>query len=114
MRPAFLRRILFAGFAGMFLAAGAAGQLADSFTPARNNPVIAYATAPTHDATARLNARLAAGEVALTFEPVTGYLRSVLEALDIATDSQLLVFSKTSFQAPLITPQNPRALYFRD
>ena len=43
-----------------------------------------------------------------------GYLPSLLEHLDIRTDSQALVFSKTSFQAPKISPRNPRAIYFGD
>lgn len=39
---------------------------------------------------------------------------SVLNALDIPVESQVLVFSKTSFQAPRISPRMPRALYFND
>lgn len=42
------------------------------------------------------------------------YLPAVLEALDIAADSQMLVFSKTSLQAAHISPERPRALYFTD
>ncbi len=38
----------------------------------------------------------------------------VRDALGLQVDSQILVFSKTSFQAPKITPQNPTALYFND
>lgn len=38
----------------------------------------------------------------------------LLEHLKINRDSQLLVFSKTSFQAPRISPRNPRAIYFND
>ena len=43
-----------------------------------------------------------------------GYLPSLLAALDIPADSQALVFSKTSFQAPRIGPRKPRAIYFGD
>ena len=39
---------------------------------------------------------------------------AVLAALDVPVDSQLLVFSKTSLQFPLISPTAPRALYFND
>ena len=35
-------------------------------------------------------------------------------ALNITPDSQVLVYSPTSFQASKITQQNPRALYFND
>jgi hypothetical protein len=41
-------------------------------------------------------------------------LSSLLEHLGISTDSQALVFSKTSFQAGKISPRNPRAIYFND
>ena len=80
----------------------------------RAHPAIAYDTAPLDDAAARLNRRLADGSVTLSFEPGTGYLKSVLDAFAIPVDSQILVFSKTSFQAPRINPSNPRALYFND
>jgi hypothetical protein len=43
-----------------------------------------------------------------------GYLPALLEALHINTDSQALVFSKTSFQSQKISPRNPRAIYFND
>lgn len=41
-------------------------------------------------------------------------LTELLQALGINPDSQMLVFSKTSFQAPKIGPRNPRAIYFND
>lgn len=41
-------------------------------------------------------------------------LAALLDALRINPDSQALVFSKTSFQAPKISPRNPRAIYFND
>ena len=50
----------------------------------------------------------------LRFDDEHGYLSSVLEALDVPVQSQVLVFSKTSFQAPRISPRMPRALYFND
>jgi hypothetical protein len=66
------------------------------------------------DRIATLNDRLENGAVKLVFQPASGYLRSVLEKLDIMVESQVMVFSKTSFQAKLISPENPRALYFTD
>jgi hypothetical protein len=80
----------------------------------RNHPAIAYATAPVSDPVARLNARLQRGEVTLEKNGPSGYLTSVLAALDVPIDSQMLVFSKTSFQAPRINPKNPRAIFFND
>jgi hypothetical protein len=41
-------------------------------------------------------------------------LTELLQAFGINTDSQMLVFSKTSFQASKIGPRNPRAIYFND
>jgi hypothetical protein len=38
----------------------------------------------------------------------------VLDALHLSSDSQMLVFSKTSLQAPRISPDRPRAIYFND
>ena len=41
-------------------------------------------------------------------------LLEVLEFLGIPVESQMLVFSKTSHQNPLISPATPRAIYFND
>ena len=79
------------------------------------HPAIEYATRPVTDAVAVLNQRIAAGDVQLDFDAgPQGYLRSVLKALDVPVESQLLVFSETSLQSEFITPQSPRALYFND
>src|SRR5215471_12355435 len=53
-------------------------------------------------------------EVTLSYHPEFGYLKSLLQALHVPTSSQLLVFSKTSFQAPKIFPRMPRAIYHSD
>jgi len=92
----------------------ASGQAPISPVALRNHPAIGYQTRAVSDPVARLDARLARGETALTFDSVNGYLRSVLRELDVPLASQLLVYSKTSFQAPRIGPSNPRALYFND
>jgi hypothetical protein len=95
--------------------AGQSPPMPDPFPGLLNeHPVIGYATRPTSDRVARLNDALASGQTTLAFEPAGGYLRSVLGALDIATDTQLLVFSKTGIQAAATGPANPRALYFDD
>jgi hypothetical protein len=66
------------------------------------------------DPVSALNDKLRAGAVQLNFDDAHGYLRSVLDALHVPLESQLLVFSKTSGQAMKIEPRNPRALYFND
>jgi hypothetical protein len=50
----------------------------------------------------------------LIYEPEHGYLRSLLELLKIPVSSQVLVFTKTSFQATKISPRIPRAIYHSD
>src|SRR5665213_2682747 len=75
---------------------------------------INYSNAPTTDVVAKLQQQIAHGQVTLQFDPQRGYLDSVLKALNIPVASQMLVFSKTSFQGRIISPQHPRALYFND
>jgi len=75
---------------------------------------INYHTAPVNDPVARLQKAIAEGDVKLEFDKQHGYLRSVLESLEISPSSQMLVFSKTSFQRKRISPSTPRALYFND
>jgi hypothetical protein len=75
---------------------------------------IRYSTRQADDPVERLNQKIARGEVKLVFDETHGYLRSVLQALNVPLESQLLVFSKTSFQSTRISPRSPRALYFND
>jgi hypothetical protein len=89
-------------------------QFADSFVASRDNPSIAYSTGAVTDRVAALNQRILDGRVHLTFDPRSGYLRSVLDALDVPVESQVATFARNSFQADLIRPDNPRALYFND
>jgi hypothetical protein len=69
---------------------------------------------PVNDPVGRLEKQLEDGSVKLEYSPKLGYLPSLLKLLGIHTDSQILVFSKTSFQASRISPFSPRALYFND
>src|SRR5262245_37708984 len=59
------------------------------------DPAMGYSSGPFADPVAELSRRLASGPP-LTFDPETGYLKSVLEALKLSAKSQLLVYSKTS------------------
>lgn len=63
---------------------------------------------------AALQQRIARGEAKLDFEPSHGYLLSLLRELKLPASSQLLVASKTSPNRDLISPSNPRALYFNE
>ena len=90
------------------------GQPANAFRASRDHPAIAYSNGPVDNAIVDLNRRLQRGEAQLQFDERSGYLRSVLDLLDIPVESQVTVFSPTSNQANLISSANPRAIYFRD
>jgi hypothetical protein len=75
---------------------------------------IDYLEGPVDDPIARLQERLDRGEVELEYDDRHGYLPSVLDRLGVSETSQVLVFSKTSFQHTRISPRSPRALYFGD
>ena len=92
----------------------ASAQRRDAFIASRDEPSIRYSSGPVTDAVAALNEKLQKGSASLTFEPGNGYLRSVLDAFGVPVESQALVFSQSSFQAPLINVLNPRAVYFGD
>jgi|CZKL01.1.fsa_nt_gi hypothetical protein len=87
----------------------------------RNQGYVPFSDAPInyrsndlHDPVANLQKRLDTGEAKLTFDDRQGYLKSVLEQLNIPISSQTLVFSKTSFQYKKITPTDAaRALLQR-
>ena len=42
------------------------------------------------------------------------YLKALLEKLEVSIHSQQLVFSTTSLQLSMISPRNPRAIYFNE
>lgn len=75
---------------------------------------INYATAATDNPVSRLQARLDDGTERLKHDDRVGYLKAVLDGLQIPISSQTLVFSKTSLQRHRIAPRTPRALYFSD
>src|SRR4051812_83850 len=95
---------------------------AEAQVAVRNQGYIPYSDAPIFyrsenisDPVTRLQQKLAAGEAQLVHDGSEhGYLKSVLQLLDVPISSQTLVFSKTSFQYPKISPEHPRALYFND
>ena len=92
-----------------------ADRLEDTFYVPLDHPAIHYAQPTDDDPVARLEKRLESGQAKLEYAPNdTGYLASVLRALGISTDSQILVFSKTSIQNSHIGPRTPRAIYFND
>lgn len=75
---------------------------------------IRYSKAPAQNPITELQQRLDTGKTKLGFNDDTGYLESLLQALQIPVSSQVLVFSKTSLQRDRIAPRTPRAIYFND
>lgn len=92
------------------LAATVASAQPDNFEAAP----IEYSKSTPDNVVSRLQKRLDAGDAALKFEDHFGYLRGLLQELDVPTSSQTLVFSKTSLQRQKISPDAPRSLYFND
>lgn len=88
--------------------------MADDPGPVPEHPAIGYATLPVHDAVAELNGKLRSGAARLNYDNASGYLRPLLEALGVPVESQIAVFSKTSFQARSVSPRNPRTIFFND
>jgi hypothetical protein len=91
----------------------AAGIEETTYVP-YDHPAIQYVERPPNDAVARLQKQVDSGAVKLEYTPGFGYLPSLLKNLGIHVDTQMLVFSKTSFQSVKISPRAPRALYFND
>lgn len=80
-----------------------------------DHSAIDYLSRPQDDPVARLQKRIDQGQTKLDYEPNhEGYLPGLLKALQVNVDSQMLVFSRTSFQAHRISTKAPRALYFND
>ncbi|MEO2198582.1 MAG: hypothetical protein ABGY72_21200 [bacterium] len=107
-----LVRILAAGFSVTPAGAQPSEPYRDNL-PAEH-PAIAYAVGVFDDPVSRLAEAVASDRVTLVHDDRFGYLPSLLEHLDVSVDTQALVFSKTSLQAPLISPRSPRAIYFSD
>src|ERR1700722_16095230 len=103
-------RHLFAALAIGLLAAGLPAAAAEDI---EREPISYSATIP-QNAVSNLKTDLQLGRSPPAFDARTGYLRSLLKALRVPTSSQMLVFSKTSFQRQRIAPKTPRAVYFND
>ena len=87
---------------------------ADFLTIDLDDKTIQYEETSSTDAVARLEEKLEKGQVKLAYDPKFGYLPSLLQNLGIKVDTQVVVFSKTSFQPSRISPAKPRVIYFND
>ena len=108
-----MSRFLVSGLFVLTLAIARA-DLSGMFSAGLQHPAIQYYSRPVADPVFELNRQVQEGKVRLKFEGTQGYLRSLLNALNVPVESQLVVFSKTSLLAHLITPKHPRAIFFND
>jgi hypothetical protein len=106
-------------FVGCAVLIGAVAVRADDFQGATHimpfdEDTISYSKTKSTGPVARLQERMEKGEVQLKRDADYGYLLSILENLGIKKSSQMLVFSKTSFQRERIDPKHPRGVYLGD
>lgn len=81
-------------------------------TPDYDLAPVRYTASKDDNAITRLQAAMDAQTSNLSGSTRREVLKSLLDELGIPVSSQMLVFSKTSLQRELITPGNPRAVYF--
>ena len=97
---------------GVVAVTSVAGQRGGAYRASRDHPAILYTNGAVDNAVEDLNRRLEEGSASLAFEGRNGYLGALLDALDMPVESQVLVFSPTSFQEDWIDFDNPRAVFF--
>ncbi|NNE38989.1 MAG: hypothetical protein HKN08_11840, partial [Gammaproteobacteria bacterium] len=117
----FIITLLYSALASAQNLSGPASMEGPAFIPQegpilydREHPVIGYSTRAPVDRFASLGRKIATGSLSLSKESSQGYLKDLLEKLDIHLESQVLVYSGTSLNTGLIRANNPRAIYFND
>jgi len=112
------RGTLFVLAIGLAILARGSGAPAAHIEEVTNLPndhqAISYSQKPQNDPIARLQKRLDSGEFKLDYSDRWSWYPALLKYFGINIDSQIMVFSKTSFQASKIGPRAPRAIYFND
>lgn len=97
-------------WAALVLSSAPLGMAQDRYEEAPIN----YSSTPASNVVSALQESIEANTASLSHEEDFGYLRSVLAALKVPVESQVLVYSKTSLQQQYISPETPRAIYFND
>lgn len=92
----------------------AAASLAEPSYRNFDEPPHNYHRAGLQDRFTKLKADLESRRIPLDHSSEKAFVISLLKSLEVPATSQMLVFSTTSLQLRLITPSNPRALYFSD
>lgn len=101
---------------GLLLLAVAAGVLITEFASGSMAAVGRRRSIASRDS-GRINTLQSAlqdGTVQIPFAPISGYLQGLLRALNVPIESQVAVFSRASAQGDLVSPDNPRVIYFSD
>ena len=103
------RRLALLSAFAVLLVARAVADLDGSYVLPLDDWAIQYATRPLADPVTLLQQRIKRGEAKLDYDPDYGYLPSVLRNLQAPVSSQVLVFSKTSFQARAYLSSNAQS-----
>ncbi|MFZ4766112.1 MAG: hypothetical protein ACOYMN_14270, partial [Roseimicrobium sp.] len=90
----------------------ALGLVALSRATAAETPFEPWRTS--RDPVAKLYQRICQGTLKMDTSRPQAFLQQMLHELDVPVASQVMVFSKTSLQNALITPQTPRVIYFSE
>ena len=75
---------------------------------------IKYSDTKPNDPIAELIVPYGQGKLKFNDTSEKAFLHSLLDKIEVPLESQVLVFSRTSFQNDLINPHRPRAIYFSD
>ena len=75
---------------------------------------VKYSDSQDNNTITRIQAAIDGGKLKMPNGKPKELLQSLLNELNIPVSSQVLVFSKTSLQHKIITPSNPRAIYFNN
>ena len=73
-----------------------------------------YWTAQMNDPMTRLLGEVESGEKVISEKPGLPLVQRLLKELGIPVESQVLVFSRTSLQRGVVSPANPRAIFFNE
>ena len=100
---------------GLFLGcAGVGAALAQPSYQDIDEPPHRYRQRTPQDRFTKMMEGFESGKIILDRGSEKAFLLSLLKVLEIPASSQMLVFSTTSLQLSLISPANPRALYFNE
>ena len=110
-RPGIFNRLVSASAVSVALVVSARAEavISDIEDPPHN-----YRQRPLRDPFTTRLPDLISGKIALDRSSEKAFVASLLQALEVPASSQMLVFSTTSLQLSLISPSNPRALYFNE